>query len=84
MGAEQDGPDIGAAATQLVDRLEDVGAGHLDIHEDDVGRGLTHMRDEVVGVLGAAGKLHVRLGLEKGPEPRHEEGVVIDTEDANR
>jgi len=64
--------------------LNSVDTGHVDVHENDVGRQPAGEFNHLVAVTGLADNLNVRFKINKTGEAVTEEGVVVGNKDADK
>src|SRR5579883_1345775 len=80
---EHQGGDGGAAAGQLVEHPEAVAAGHADVEEQHVRRGLEHLGDRLLAARRLADQLDVAGQLEQAPQADAHDRVVVGEHDAD-
>ena len=76
-------PKVGSLG-DLAGGLQPVDTWHADVHEDDVGVGLSCQVNGCGTVGGLAHHHHPWLGVDEGPEPGADQPLVVGDEDPDR
>src|SRR5512139_275489 len=80
-GKDKDGQGE-AVGAQLLHQGDAVGAGHVEVEDEDVGAVRLQQHGDLVGIAGEGGDLDAAALLEQFGEALAEQGVVVDEDDA--
>src|SRR5690606_19884520 len=80
---QHDHASLGARGDECGEALEPVGPRHLNIHEDDVGRGLACYPRGREPVVGLADDLEITRGVHDGAQAGADEVLVVRDDDAD-
>ena len=77
IGGQHDDSRIGPFRQDLTQRLEPAHAGHLQIHESDVGAVYSKLLDGIAAALALSNQFHVRLFAESGLDAIEQQRMIV-------